>query len=212
MAVNPQFLYDVFSDVYYEHEYPTYTDYQVSTTESVQCLLKSFLNRKYHRRLLDQKIVILSFGKIIHLAVQKSLLHYGYQAEVEKPYPISDIELFTHADALHQTHGLELKTISTMPNEVLSHHYLQSNTYMTVHQKPEWYIGYIHKPSGIIKTFPIQQSNTAFQYVVLRAIRLSNCLRRNTLPNAEPDWLCQYCEYIDICPNPKRYVSKTGGL
>lgn len=210
--VNDQFLYSLFSQVYYEYEYPKYDWNQVSTTESVQCLLKSFFQRKLAYKLLEPKTVILSFGRIVHLALQKPLEQHGYEVEAEKPYPIENMELMTHTDALHPTHTLELKTISSMPTTILSHHFLQSNTYVNVHKKPVGYVGYIHKPSGICKVFPHKPEIRPFNYVCLRALRLALHLRQNMTPVPEPSWLCQYCEYVKLCPNPQRKFGRKGGM
>jgi CRISPR/Cas system-associated exonuclease Cas4 (RecB family) len=211
-TVNDQFLYSLFSNVYYEHEYPKYDWNQVGTTEAIQCLLKSFFQRKLGRRLFEPKTVILSFGKIVHIALQKPLEQYGYVCEIEKPIPIENVSLMTHTDALHELHTLELKTISSMPTDILSQHFLQSNTYTVAHTKPIGYVGYIHKPSGICKVFSHKPEPRQFQYVCLRAVRLSHCLRHNITPAPEPSWLCRYCEYIDVCPNPQRHFGRKGGF
>jgi CRISPR/Cas system-associated exonuclease Cas4 (RecB family) len=210
--VNDQFLYSLFSDLYYEQEYPQYDWNQITTTEAVQCLLKSFYQRKLAYKLYEPKTVILGFGRIVHIALQKQLQQHGYETEVEKPYQIENIQLMTHTDALHTNHTLELKTISSMPTEILSQHYLQSNTYINVHKKPIGYVAYIHKPSGIIKVFNHKPETRPFEYVCLRALRLSHNLRHSITPVPEPSWLCQYCEYVKHCPNPQKTFGKKGAF
>jgi hypothetical protein len=118
----------------------------------------------------------------------------------------------THVDALHVDHTLEIKTISSMPTEILSQHFLQSNTYVNVHKKSIGYVAYIHKPSGIIKVFSHAPETRPFNYVCLRALRLAYHLRQNMTPPPEPSWLCQFCEYVKKCPNPQRKFSRKGGM
>jgi CRISPR/Cas system-associated exonuclease Cas4 (RecB family) len=209
--VTDQFLYSLFSNVYYEHTQPQYGSNECGTTEAVQCLLKSFYQRKVNRHLLEPKIVILSFGRIVHLALQDKLFKHGYHVEVEKPVVYDKFTLYTHTDALHDTHILEIKTCSSIPHQILQHHFLQANTYAVAHNKPVGYVAYIHKPSGIIKTLWFQPQTQAYQYVLLRAYRLTACLKTNTCPEPEPSWLCRYCEYVDLCPNPQRSFGRKGG-
>jgi len=212
MSVNENFIYSLFSNVYYERELPQYDYNEIGTSEAVQCLLKSFFQRKLARKLFDPKIVILSFGRIVHLALQEKLEEHGYNVEVEKPIELDTITLYTHTDALHDTHTLEIKTITSMPTSILPQHFHQANTYTVAHKKPVGYITYIHKPSGIVKVFPYKPIAESFNYICLRAFRLSHAIRHNTTPEPEPSWLCRYCEYIDICPRPQRYTPRKGGF
>jgi CRISPR/Cas system-associated exonuclease Cas4 (RecB family) len=210
--LTPQFFYNLFSKIYYQRELPNYDNNEVSTTQAIQCLLKSFYERKLGRKLLEPKVVILSFGTIVHSALQDVLRKEGYETEVEKGFDIPNGTLFTHTDALHPEHSLEIKTITGMPHEILSQHYLQSNTYTSVHRRPIGYVGYIHKPSGICKVFSHQQDQRQFEYVLMRSVRLITHLKTNSTPVPEPSWLCQYCEYTDLCPAPKPAKRARGGL
>lgn len=212
MLINEKFMYELFSELYYDRALRQYNDDEVGTTESIQCLRKSFCQRKIGRKLLEPKIVILSFGDIVHTALREPLLKRGYNVEVEGKWKLPNGTLYVHSDAVHTDHTLENKTITRMPNSPLPHHFLQDNTYNFVLDKPIGYLSYLHKPSGIIKVFPCIKQEESFKYVCLRGIRLIHHLTRNTIPQPEPSWLCQYCEYYDMCPNPKKYVSRVGGL
>lgn len=199
-TITDQFMYELFSEIYYNRVFREYSDTEVSVTETIQCLLKSFFQRKVRRKMYSSKIVILSFGDLVHLALREPLLKRGYDVELEGKYNIGNITLYAHGDAVTKTHGLETKTITRMPHEPLTHHFLQANAYSYIFGKPEWYLAYLHKPSGIIKTFPVERNDNAFQFTCLRSVRLSHHLIGNTMPIPEPSWLCKYCEYTDLCP------------
>ena len=192
----------MFAEIYYQRAFKVYTDTEVHVTEATQCLLKSFFQRKVKRALLEPKVVILSFGDLIHEALKPSLVRRGYNVSAEGVYQLKNVTLYAHTDALASDHTLEFKTISRMPHDALSHHILQDNAYNFIFDKPIGYVPYIHKPSGLVRIFPIPKREDQFQYVCLRAYRLSVCLRSSTMPKPEPSWLCNYCEYVDMCPSP----------
>jgi len=204
--IDADFIYELFSDIYYTKEFPQYTDQECSVTEAVQCLLKSLLFRKVKRVLLNPKIVILSFGNLVHEALRLPLTKRGFTSEQESSIPITKYTLYSHTDFIKQRLGLEFKTITRMPHEILTHHFLQGNAYYHINDLNEFYVPYIHKPSGVVKVFPLVPHKESFDYVTRRAIRLCYCLERNIMPNPEPSWLCQYCEYVNECPNPQKTV------
>jgi len=206
VTIDANFIYELFSDIYYTRKFPVYTDQECSVTEAVQCLLKSFLFRKSKRILLNPKIVILSFGDLVHEAIRKPLEKHHFICEFENSIPITKYTLYSHSDAVGDLYGLELKTITRMPHEILTHHFLQTNTYHYINKELPYHVVYIHKPSGTVKVFPLQPHRESFDYITRRAVRLCYCLERNLMPKPEPSWLCQYCEYVDVCPNPLRTV------
>ena len=196
-------IYKFFSEIYYKHEPREYKDDEVHVTEAIQCLLKSFYQRKLKRELYDSKIVVLSFGTLIHEALQDVLKKRGYALEVEGRKKLDGVILYAHADALHDDHILEFKTITRFPSEPLNHHKLQLNAYLHIFNKPIGYLVYVHKPSGTVKVYNVTPNETSFKYICLRASRLVAHLKSNKMPEPEPSWLCDYCEYVDVCPNPK---------
>jgi len=202
MSVTSKDIYEMFSEIYYKRTFRIYRQNEVHVTEATQCLLKSFLQRNVRRALLEPKVVVLSFGNLIHEALHEPLERRGYKTEQEGKYELKDVTLYGHTDALASDHTLEFKTVSRMPHEPLSHHLLQDNAYNFIFDRPTGYILYIHKPSGLVTVFPIPKREDQFKYVYLRAIRLSLLLNRNTLPQPEPSWLCDYCEYRDLCSAP----------
>ncbi|RLG72880.1 MAG: hypothetical protein DRO23_09805 [Thermoprotei archaeon] len=197
------FLYKLFSNVYYQQVIPSYDWNQISVTEAKQCLLKSFYQRKLGRKLFDPKIVVLSFGRLIHTALQDQLIEHGYYPEYETTFEFGNVTLYSHADALHPEHVLEIKTISRKPHQILTHHQPQINAYCIINKRKLGYVAYIHKPSGNIYSFKWKPQHKMWEWLLMRAIRLSEHLRKNVPPKPEPSWLCRYCEYIDLCPKPK---------
>jgi CRISPR/Cas system-associated exonuclease Cas4 (RecB family) len=208
MSELEKMMYEMFAEVYYERIYKTYLQNEIRTTETTQCLTKSFFQRKIPRMLLEPKMVVLSFGTLIHEGLRKPLQKRGYKTEEEGTYPIKDVTLYAHTDALGKDHTLEFKTISRMPHDPLSHHVLQDNAYNFVFDRPIGYLVYIHKPSGLVRCFPVPKREDQFQYVCLRALRLSIHLKSNVMPIPEPSWLCYVCEYTDLCSNPLKKMRK----
>jgi len=210
VQVNPNFIYELFSDIYYTKEFPVYTDLECSVTETIDCLLRAFFMRKTRRALLNSKIVILSFGDLIHMALREPLLKRGFKCEQEGKYEIGKYTLYSHTDAVHDNLGLEFKTITRKPHEVLTHHFLQANAYFHIQDLHEIHVVYIHKPSGTVTTYPIQPHTPSFDYVKTRAIRFCYSLTHNITPNPEPSWRCLFCEFTDVCPTPLKTVR--GGM
>jgi len=208
LTISEKELYQMFAEIYYSKAYLPYRNDEVHVTEATQCLLKSFYQRKLQRLLLEPKVVVLSFGDLVHKALHEPLLRRNYNVEVEERYKLKDVTLVAHADAVHKNHVLEFKTISRMPHDALSHHVLQCNAYNYVFDVDVGSVVYIHKPSGTIRIFDVPRDDNMFQYVCLRAYRLSMCLRNDNVPQPEPSWLCQYCEYVDVCPSPLKTLRK----
>jgi CRISPR/Cas system-associated exonuclease Cas4 (RecB family) len=200
ITVDAQLMYRMFGGIYYEQELPNYSLSEVSTTQAVQCLTKSFSERRFKRAPAEPKTVILSFGRLVHIGLQQQLRKVGYETEVEKAYDLENCTLWTHADAIHSDHVLEIKTCSSIPHNILYHHFLQANTYAMVHGKTKGHVVYVHKPSGICKVMDFVPNTDSFILVCARAMRLAKYLHDNVMPPPEPSWLCQYCEYLDICP------------
>lgn len=203
-SVNEAMIYECFSEVYYQRVFREYSDTQVSVYETCQCLLKSFYQRKLQYKLMDSKVVILSFGNLIHEALRKPLEKRGFKSEKEGVTTVNGVELFAHGDAVRDDCGIDHKSITRMPHAPLIHHFYQSNAYIHTFGTKKWYLNYVHKPSGICKVFPIEPLERAFQWNCLRAVRLSHCLKTNVTPKPEVSWLCRYCEYKPICPAWRR--------
>jgi len=201
-TVNEQMIYEMFGEIYYREQLRPYTVTEISVTEAIQCLLKSFYQRMLRRALLEPKIVVLSFGKLVHEALGDPLVRRNYKINQEGKMELKDVTLYAHTDALASDHTLEFKTITAVPHNPLSHHVQQDNAYNFIFDRPSGYLVYIHKPSGMVRTFPVPRNEDMFQLTCLRSYRLSHCLRSRTLPVPEPSWLCTYCEYTDVCPSP----------
>jgi hypothetical protein len=210
--IDEHFIYSLFADYYYERELKEYGWDDIPTHETVQCLLKSFYERKIGRRLLAPKIVMLSFGNLTHDALQEQLVKLNYQVEPEALYQIQNITFHNHTDAVHETHTLEIKTCSALPHEILPHHFLQANAGLIMNKRDIGYVAYIHKSSGICRVFHHSPIIDSFNYLLLRAVRLSVHLRQNITPQPEPSWLCRFCEYLVECPTHGKAWHDRGGF
>ena len=198
--MNAKDIYRLFSKAYYRKGYRRYLDDECSVTQTTTCMLKAFNMRKIPREFADRKKVILMWHTLLHRTVQRELEEEGFKIEHEQKIRFRNVTLYSHVDAVDDIETLELKGITRLPYEPLSHHRLQANTYAFMEDREQNYIAYIHKPSGIVKVFPIFRNVKMFEYTKLRALRLCTHIQRNVQPQPEPSWECQYCEYTDMCP------------
>ena len=68
MSITQKDMYEMFAEIYYKRVFRPYADNEIHVTEATQCLLKSFYQRKIRRALLEPKVVVLSFGTLVHEA------------------------------------------------------------------------------------------------------------------------------------------------
>jgi len=198
--MDEKFIYHLFSKAYYRKGYRVYNDDECSVTQTTTCMLKAFFMRKVPREFADRKKVILMWHTLLHRAIQTELLGEGFKIEHETKMRFNNVTLYGHTDAVNDISTLDLKGVSRLPSEPLSHHRQQVNAYGFLEDKEQNYIAYVHKPSGIVKVFPVFRNAKIFEYTKLRAVRLCTHIQRNVQPQPEPSWECQYCEYTDICP------------
>lgn len=208
LTISENEVYEMFAEIYYNKVYTPYKHDEIHVTETTQCLLKSFFQRKIQRLLLQPKVVVLSFGELVHRALHEPLRRRNFNVEVEGKTTIGDVTLIGHADALSKRYVLEFKTATKMPVDALQHHVLQCNAYSYIFDVDLGSIVYIHKPSGRIKIYDVPRDDKMWNYVLLRAYRLSYSLKNDVTPNPEPSWLCSYCEYVDLCPSPSPAMRK----
>jgi len=210
--MNAEYIYQLFSKAYYRKGFRAYNDDECSVTQTTTCMLKAFYDRKMRREFADNKKVILMWGTLLHRAVQHELQEDGFGIEDEASMRFSNVTLYGHVDAIDDTSILELKGVSRLPQEVLSHHRLQTVGYAYLFDRDDNTVAYVHKPSGTVKTFKVLRDDRLFDYLKLRAVRLCTHLQRNVMPQPEPSWECRFCEYPDICPTRGTAISRRAGF
>jgi len=177
----------------------------VHVGEVVQCLRKSWFNRKYGdvrnlNHLSDSKCVILGLGLASHFVLEEALRELGYV--VEKPVTVefpNGLKLIGTPDGFNSQVVLEIKTVNSIPSKPYPHHVLQLNTYLNMLNMDLGLIIYICKRNGRIKIFEVRRDTRKYLEVLERAKRLYYHISKDIPPDPEPSHLCNYCEWRLHC-------------
>lgn len=194
----------------------------ISVTEAIQCLRKSYYNRKYPYEVPGWATSAI-IGKYIHQLVEKRIREKfrDYIVECEKTF--TDKILCGTVDILLRDPNstasivIDLKTTSKIPTEPYYNHVLQVNAYLHLADADVGYIVYIDKRftklnanTKLIKAFKVRFYNNCFdrwqyrdyslyQYVQRRAKVLKRCLEYDEVPDREWTESCATCEHIARC-------------
>jgi len=177
----------------------------VHVGEVVQCLRKSWFNRKYGdvrnlNHLSDSKCVVLGLGLASHFVLEEALRELGYV--VEKPITLefpNGLKLVGTPDAFNDKVVLEVKTVNRIPDHPYEHHVLQLNTYLNMLNYDLGLIIYISKKDGKVKIFEVKRDTKKYLEILERAKKLHYHISKDIPPNPEPSHLCNYCEWKLWC-------------
>jgi len=200
-------IYKMFRNIVAEH-YRVPSKNEIHVHEIVQCLRKSYYERKYgssdFNHLSDTKCVILGLGLITHDALEALFMEY-FKADVEVPFELE----FRVRDKLFKLVGtvdvaladaiVDLKTVNKIPDRPYDHHYDQVQLYMYLSDAPIAYIVYICKKDGRVKVFQVTRDENRISHLLNRAYDYAIYLIEDKVPPAEPNVLCKYCEYSLKC-------------
>jgi CRISPR-associated exonuclease Cas4 len=164
------------------------------------CLRKTYydLTEEVSRTL--EKMWIFNRGTAIHEFVQKDMPEEDVELFLTKEFGHFDVLAFV--DAIHEGVLYEFKTTANIPQEPQEHHTLQAQAYYSIlpPEKQEkikklvlMYFS-LHK----IKQFEVPKRDIT-HYLEARGTMLANALTTGTEPKREEGWLCDYCEFKDIC-------------
>ena len=110
----------------------------IHVSEVVQCLRKSWFNRKYGdvrnlNHLSDMKCVVLGLGLASHFVLEEALRELGFVTEkqIVLEFP-SGLKLAGTPDAYNDKVVLEVKTVNKIPETPYPHHVLQLNAYLNM--------------------------------------------------------------------------------
>jgi len=200
-------IYNMFRRIVSEH-YRIPSDNEIHVHEIVQCMRKSYYERKYgssdYNHLSDKKCVILGLGLLTHEKLEE-LFSQMFNAKCEKTYEREvkvnglTFKVIGTVDVIYDHTLIDLKTVNKIPDEPYDHHYLQLQMYMWLTGLHEAYIVYICKRDGTVKIYQVIRSDKVIKQLMERLHYYATCVSSDIVPKAEHSYLCKYCEYSLEC-------------
>jgi len=101
---------------------------------------------------------------------------------------------------------LEIKSVSSLPDEPKQAHYYQLSTYLLAQNYPVGVLLYWAKRGGGVRAFPITKEEVMYSVLRERVFELHEALKKNQMPQKEASvnrdfQQCERCNYSDRC-NP----------
>ena len=100
----------------------------------------------------------------------------------------------------------EFKTIERIPKEPKLTHKMQVQSYFSMlpesQQKEVKKLVIVYFSLSKIKVFEVEKRNMK-GYLEARGVILTNALKTKIPPPREESYLCNYCEFYDVCFNKK---------
>jgi len=206
-VVRPSDIYKMFRQILKE-TYREYKPNEIHVHEIVQCLRKSYYQRKYYSseytHLSDTKCVILGLGILVHRAIEElfsQMLGSTSEKVYEKVITVNGVEykLVGTVDIAFDDTIVDIKTVNKIPDRPYDHHYYQLQLYMYLTGVHKAYVVYICKKDGRVKVFDIIRDQRTIDLLLERFSYYAVCLSSDTVPRAEESYLCRYCEYSLKC-------------
>lgn len=194
----------------------------ISVTEAIQCLRRSYFNRKFPHEVPSWSTSAL-IGKYLHELIERYFEEKmcDYIVDCEKTFTDGILSgtvdiLLRDPKTLHSI-VIDLKTATKIPSEPYYNHVLQVNTYLHLADADMGYVVYIDKRfaksitnAKFIKAFKVKFYNNCFdrwqyrdyslyQYVQRRAKVLKRCLEYDEIPDREWTESCLNCEHVSRC-------------
>jgi len=209
---------------YHEDTQYEYTD-KISVTEALYCLRKAYYYRtidldKYEEIYGTPPFSDTDFyqfvGKVVHSKLQEYIRTTAVeilgQTEIGFKDVLHEVEiendvLIGHIDLIIRTGWydipLELKTCKVLPKKAYPQHKYQLSTYMVLGKEQfdfkVGYIVYISRTQGDIKIVSVAPKKERYLYVMERAKKLLDHIKRKEPPEPEDDPFCWKCPFRQIC-------------
>lgn len=170
-----------------------------------------------------EELAIFSEGRAIHELIASTLRHSGLISvegreivvdlnfsEAKLHGRIDDLLLIRISDDNDKEFSLyvplEIKSISSLPEEPKRTHYYQLSTYLLAKDFPFGVLLYWAKREGKVRAFTIQKEQAMYSILRERVLEIHEALRMGTLPRKEAalnhDYQqCERCTYLEKC-NP----------
>jgi CRISPR/Cas system-associated exonuclease Cas4 (RecB family) len=173
------------------------------------CLRKTYYDLTEEvARPLD-KMWIFTRGTAIHEFVQKDIPEED--VEIFREAKFSTFSVLGFIDAVHDGALYEFKTTANIPSTPQESHVLQSQAYYSMldeemRSKVEKIL-VIYFSMHKIRVFEVKPRDV-MPYLEARGTILTNALKNSTPPKREESYLCDYCDFKDICFGHKSATHK----
>jgi CRISPR/Cas system-associated exonuclease Cas4 (RecB family) len=147
-----------------------------------------------------EKLWIFSRGHAIHNFFQDHIPEDEQEVFLELPF--ANFSAIGFVDVFSDNVMYEFKTIERIPKEPKLTHTMQVQSYFSMlsesKQKKVKKLAIVYFSLSKIKVFEVEKRNMK-GYLEARGTVLSNALKTKIPPPREESYLCNYCEFYDIC-------------
>ena len=168
------------------------------------CLRKSYYQITEEVPIELEKLWIFSRGHAIHNFFQKDLPKKEVEVFLEKKFQL--FKTIGYADAIHDNVLYEFKTINNLPNVPQNSHILQAQAYYSILpleiKEKLLDIKLIYFSLSGIRVFNIPKRDIS-SLLEAKGTILSQAIKLGKPPRRQRSFLCDYCEYRDICEDRK---------
>ncbi len=170
------------------------------TRITTNCLRKSYFDLTEEISLSLEKLWIFSRGHAIHNFFQKDMPEEDKEIFKEKSFALFDLIGFI--DAIYNGVLYEFKTTANLPEVPQKHHVLQAQAYFSLLSPREQVkvnkIIIIYFSLNGIRHFEIPKRDIIY-FLEANGTILAQALKSKTPPKKEEGWICEYCEFKELC-------------
>jgi CRISPR/Cas system-associated exonuclease Cas4 (RecB family) len=168
------------------------------------CLRKTYYDLTEEAVFTLEKMWIFNRGTAIHEFVQKDMPKEDIELFMEKKF--STFAVIGFVDAVHRGALYEFKTTANIPQEPQEAHILQAQAYYSMlseaQRAPIKKLLIIYFSMHKIKVFEVKPRNV-LSYLEARGTILTNAIKIGKAPKREESYICNYCDFKDICRGHK---------
>ena len=165
-----------------------------------ECLRKTYYNLTEEVAQPLEKMWIFNRGTAIHEFVQKDMPQEDIEIFRELKFPTFSVLGFI--DAVHKGALYEFKTTANVPETPQDAHVMQAQAYYSMldeeQQAKVKKILILYFSMHKIKTYEVPPRNVV-SYLEARGTILTNAIKLGQPPKREESYLCNYCDFKDIC-------------
>jgi len=164
------------------------------------CLRRSYYDLVEEVPISLDKLWIFSRGHAIHNFFQEQLDESENEIFLSQDFGLFDA--IGYVDVLSDNIMYEFKTIQSIPDKPKLEHTMQIQSYYSM-LDPEQQanikkLSIVYFSLNKIKQYEVPKINT-LNYLEARGSILANALKTSTPPEREESYICNYCDFKDIC-------------